>query len=139
MMTGKTAQAGINGFFDVLGQSTEPLADDILAIDLRERLQNKAVVDQYLAYEKALNSDVDTLMTDKIKTNISMMQDFEKSEYQSTEDYKNRLMEYIDNRNQYELDILKLEREYSAANSIVKPKNIKTYLEDNPNRIYRNL
>ena len=138
MMTGKTAQAGINGFFDVLGQSTEPLADDILAIDLRERQQNKAVVDQYLAYEKALNSDVDTLMTDKIKTNISMMQDFEKSEYQSTEDYKNRLMEYIDNRNQYELDILKLEREYSAANSIVKPKNIKTFLEDNPNGFFEN-
>ena len=117
MMTGKTAQAGINGFFDVLGQSTEPLADDILAIDLRERQQNKALVDQYLAYETALNSDVDTLMTDKIKTNISMMQDFENSKYQGTEDHKNRLMEYINNRNQYELDILKLEREYSAKRS----------------------
>jgi len=138
MMTGKTAQAGINGFFDVLGQSTEPLADDILAIDLRERQQNKALVDQYLAYETALNSDVDTLMTDKIKTNISMMQDFENSEYQGTEDYKNRLLEYINNRNQYELDILKLEREYSAKRSAVKPKNIKTYLADNPNGFFEN-
>lgn len=138
MMTGKTAQAGINGFFDVLGQSTEPLADDILAIDLRERQQNKALVDQYLAYETALNSDVDTLMTDKIKTNITMMQDFEKSDYQSTEDYKNRLMEYIDNRNQYELDLLELERKYSAERSAVKPKNIKTYLADNPNGFFEN-
>tara|TARA_R100000426_G_scaffold40956_1_gene31673 strand:+ start:88 stop:2592 length:2505 start_codon:yes stop_codon:yes gene_type:complete len=138
MMTGKTAQAGINGFFDVLGQATEPLADDILAIDLRERQQNKALVDQYLAYETALNSDVDTLMTDKIKTNISMMQDFENSKYQGTEDYKNRLMEYINNRNQYELDILKLEREYSAKRSAVQPKNIKTYLENNPNGFFEN-
>ena len=138
MMTGKTSQAGINGFFDVLGQSTEPLADDIMAIDMHERKQNKALVDQYLAYETALNSDVDTLMTDKIKTNISMMQDFEKSEYQSTEDYKNRLMEYIDNRNQYELDLLELERKYSAERSAVKPKNIKTYLEDNPNGFFEN-
>ena len=67
-----------------------------------------------------------------------MMQDFEKSEYQSTEDYKNRLMEYIDNRNQYELDLLELERKYSAERSAVKPKNIKTYLADNPNGFFEN-
>ena len=67
-----------------------------------------------------------------------MMQDFENSEYQGTEDYKNRLLEYINNRNQYELDILKLEREYSAKRSAVKPKNIKTYLADNPNGFFEN-
>lgn len=136
MMTGKTAQAGINGFFDVLGQSTEPLADDIMAIDMNERQKNKALVDQYLEYEQALNDSVDTLTVDSIKDKITRMSDFEKSKYQNTEDYKERLLDYFKTRDEYNLELQKLKDDHFAK--INSTENQEYYLAPDPMGLFPN-
>lgn len=57
MMSGKTTQTGLSGFMDVLGQSTEGLAQDIMAIDMHEKAKSKALADGYMNYISALDQE----------------------------------------------------------------------------------
>ncbi len=73
MMSGKTSQTGFSGFLDVLGQSTEGLAQDIMAIDMHEKAKSKALADSYMSFIQNLDQEYNKGMKDVFTQQIGII------------------------------------------------------------------
>ena len=90
MMSGKTTQTGFSGFLDVLGQSTEVLAQDIMAIDMHEKAKSKALADSYMNYISALDQEYNKTQKEIFAQQIGIVNAEIKSEAQSRDQQLNR-------------------------------------------------
>ena len=73
MMSGKTSQTGFSGFMDVLGQSTESLAQDMMAIDMHEKAKSKALSDSYMNFIQNLDQEYNKGLKDVFTQNIGII------------------------------------------------------------------
>lgn len=73
MMSGKTSQTGFSGFLDVLGQSTEGLAQDIMAIDMHEKAKSKALADSYMSFIQNLDQEYNKGLKDAFTQQIGII------------------------------------------------------------------
>jgi hypothetical protein len=73
MMSGKTSQTGFSGFMDVLGQSTESLAQDMMAIDMHEKATSTALANSYMSFIQNLDKEYNKGMKDVFTQNIGII------------------------------------------------------------------
>ena len=90
MMSGKTTQTGLSGFMDVLGQSTEGLAQDIMAIDMHEKAKSKALADGYLNYISALDQEYNKTQKEIFAQQIGIANSEIRTEAQTRDQQLNR-------------------------------------------------
>ena len=122
MMSAKTAQTGMAGFFDVLGRSSSALADDILAIDQNEKAQNKYMAERYLDYEKSF--DATTAQNDKeiFAAQLGLAQQLEQRAFTTNRDAADRAFQ-----------MAKLEAELRQKAAAAKAKAMRENMKvDNP-------
>ena len=131
MMSAKTAQSGMAGFFDVLGRSSSALADDILAIDQNEKAQNRYMAERYLDYEKAF--DATTAQNDKevFAAQLGLAQQLEERAYQTNRDEAKRAHEMA--KLQAELRQKAAAAKAKALKENMKVDNPQTFLVEDPN------
>ena len=132
MMSAKTSQTGMSGFFDVLGRSSSALADDIMAIDQNEKANARVMAEKYMDYEKAF--DATTAANDKniFVSKLGLAQQIEERQYQNEKQAA---------QNAFELD--KLSKELNAKAEEARVKRMreltqadgkgKKYLIEDPN------
>jgi len=132
MMSAKTSQTGMSGFFDVLGRSSSALADDIMAIDQNEKANARVMAEKYMDYEKAF--DTTTAANDKniFTAKLGLAQQIEERQYQDEKQAA---------QNAFELD--KLSKELNAKAEEAREKRMreltqadgkgKKYLIEDPN------
>ena len=90
MMSGKTTQTGLSGFMDVLGQSTEGLAQDVMAIDMHEKAKSKALADGYLNYISALDQEFNKTQKEIFAQQIGIANTEIRTEAQTRDQQLNR-------------------------------------------------
>jgi len=90
MMSGKTTQTGLSGFMDVLGQSTEGLAQDIMAIDMHEKAKSKALADGYMNYISALDQEYNKTQKEIFAQQIGIANSEIRTEAQTRDQQLNR-------------------------------------------------
>jgi hypothetical protein len=132
MMSAKTSQTGMSGFFDVLGRSSSALADDIMAIDQNEKANARVMAEKYMDYEKAF--DATTAANDKniFVSKLGLAQQIEERQYQDEKQAA---------QNAFELD--KLSKQLNAKAEEARVKRMreltqadgegKKYLIEDPN------
>ena len=132
MMSAKTSQTGMSGFFDVLGRSSSALADDIMAIDQNEKANARVMAEKYMDYEKAF--DATTAANDKniFVSKLGLAQQIEERQYQDEKQAA---------QNAFELDKLSKQLNAKAEEARIKRMreltqadgNGKKYLIEDPN------
>jgi hypothetical protein len=98
MMSGRTDQGGMAGFFDILGRSSNALADDILAIDQHEKAQSRQLANQYLEYEKALNDEINADEKVAFQTALELAVRSENYDVDSTKALQDRALKVYEAR-----------------------------------------
>ena len=111
MMSGKSTQTGMAGFFDILGRSSSALADDILAIDQSEKAQRKALADRYLNYEALFDQQKDTQQYNVFTQRLGLIENLQNKKYESEQDMINKMFEINKLQIQARVDADKLKAE----------------------------
>ena len=111
MMSGKTSQTGLAGFFDVFGRSSAALADDIMAIDQNEKANARLMAEKYMDYEKAFETTTAANEKDIFVSKLGLAQQIEERAYQDEKQAA---------QNAFELDKLSKELNAKAEEARVK-------------------
>tara|TARA_A100001035_G_scaffold197268_1_gene158124 strand:- start:442 stop:3015 length:2574 start_codon:yes stop_codon:yes gene_type:complete len=111
MMSGKTTQTGMGGFFDILGRSSSALADDILAIDQSEKAQRRALADRYMNYEALFDQQKDQQLYNIFTQKLGLIQNVQEKKFLSDQDMIDKMFEINKLQIEARTDAAKLQNE----------------------------
>ena len=93
MKTGRSNEAGLNGFLDIAGQAGLVYADDVAAINAQQRAERQALASSFMQYEQDLQKYLDAGDLAVLQNDIALQTDKANEAVNSKQQYFNNVME----------------------------------------------
>ena len=123
LMQGTSNQGGLAGAIDAVAKASMPFAEDIQAIALKEKEENKALAIRYMQYEKEAQQNLNQAEQTALAMNIQQIQRLENAEIQMDRDFINKQTEYM--KNLMEEERLRI-KAHNEANAITDKMEVRT-------------
>ena len=123
LMQATSNQGGLAGAIDAVAKASTPFAEDLQAIAMKEKEENKALALRYMQYEKEAQENLNQAEQQALAMNIQQIQRLENAEIQMNKDFITMQAEYLKNIMAEERLRIKAHNE---ANAITDKMEIRT-------------